>query len=316
MSQELFDEADRLEEAGDAEAALKVWQRLAEACPTRNVFLRLANLTEHLGLLDDAEYAFKRALEIDGRCVRALSGLGSLALDRRDYERAVDYLEASCQIQEDPAQFSLLGIALHHTARNVAAEAAYRRAIQIDPKYEEAYFNLGVLFESDRPSEAEALFLKALELDPDYACAYRELGFLLNKRGARREAESHLRKALLIEPGDAWARVYLGTCLWRLGDADSARTEFECAKELAPEWSVPLWSLGNVYELAFQDFDAAQLCFQRALEVGPDDQVALRNLGRLFQKRGQFELANEYLERAQLLDPEDQRIQSLPRRSQ
>ncbi len=65
MSQELFDEADRLEEDGQRERALIVWRQLAETHPTRNVFLRLASITKELGLIDDAEHAFQR--RVSGR---------------------------------------------------------------------------------------------------------------------------------------------------------------------------------------------------------------------------------------------------------
>jgi hypothetical protein len=89
--QELFDEAIRLEDEGQQELALGVWRRLTETHPTRNAFLRLAGLTKELGFLDDAERAFKRALEIDDRSALALRALGILAIRRRDYEIAETY---------------------------------------------------------------------------------------------------------------------------------------------------------------------------------------------------------------------------------
>jgi Flp pilus assembly protein TadD len=184
VSQELFDEADRLETEGEKERALGVWRQLAETSPTRNVFLRLASITKELGLIDDAEYAFKRALKIDDCSALAARGLGILAINRRDYMAAESYLKRACEIEESPAGFSLLGVAFWDTGRDLEAEEAYRRAIGIDPKYEEAYYNLGVLLRDDRPSEAEPLFRTAIELDPGYACAHRELGFLLTSHGA------------------------------------------------------------------------------------------------------------------------------------
>lgn len=101
MSQELFDEAIRLEEEGQRVRAVGVWRQLAETQPTRNVFLRLAQITNELGLLAEAENAFKGALEIDGRSALALRGLGILAIGRRDYEAAESYLKTACEIEED-----------------------------------------------------------------------------------------------------------------------------------------------------------------------------------------------------------------------
>jgi Flp pilus assembly protein TadD len=122
-----------------------------------------------------------------------------------------------------------LGVALRSGGKDFEAEEAYRRAIRLDPKYEEAYYNLGVLLEVERPSEAQALFRTALALDPDYACAYRELGYGLSNRGPNPESESHLRKAIQLEPGDACARIYRGTYLWESEEVDAAVSEFRIA---------------------------------------------------------------------------------------
>jgi Tfp pilus assembly protein PilF len=86
-----------------------------------------------------------------------------------------------------------------------------------------------VLIEAERPSEAQALFRTALALDPDYACAYRELRYVLSNRGPNPESESHLRKAIQLEHGDAWARIYRGTYLWESEEVDAAVSEFRIA---------------------------------------------------------------------------------------
>ena len=49
VSQELFDEAVRLEEEGQNERALALWRQLAEMKPTRNAFLRLGSITRIIG---------------------------------------------------------------------------------------------------------------------------------------------------------------------------------------------------------------------------------------------------------------------------
>src|SRR5260370_17699229 len=179
--QELFDEADRLEEQGQQDRALIAWRQLAETHPTRDVFLRIASITKDLGLIDDAEHAFKQALEIDDRSAGALMGLGALAINRRNYETAESYLKRACEIEGCPAGFTLLGVALRNNGKDFEAAEAYRRAILLSPKYHKASPNLGVLLKFDRPSEAQVLFRRAIELDPDYACAHRELGFVLSK---------------------------------------------------------------------------------------------------------------------------------------
>src|SRR5882724_9526469 len=108
---ELFDEADRLDES-EPQQALAAWRELAASNPTLSVFMRLANCAETLGLNEDAEQAFNKALLIDDRSACALWGLGILAIDHSDYEAAEGYLRRARAIKEDHGILSMLGVAL------------------------------------------------------------------------------------------------------------------------------------------------------------------------------------------------------------
>jgi tetratricopeptide (TPR) repeat protein len=297
MSQELFDEAVRLENEGLNQQALEVWRRLAETNPTHNGFLRLARLTQELGLSAEAETAFKRALEIKPNSILALGPLGILAIQRAEWETAVNYLRRACAIEDDATALSLLGVALRNSGKEVEAEEAHRRAIRIDPNYEEAYYNLGVVLKFDRPSEAETMFRKALELDPDFAAAHRELGFVLMARGTSAEAGKHLRRALELSPRDAWARIYLGNYLWASSKADDALVEFRAAAHLQPTWAMALVCQGDVYEGVYKDLDRAQSLFEEALRLEPDCEMALWSMARLSRRRGQLDATKDYLGR-------------------
>ena len=309
MSEELLDEAVRLDEEGQSERALFIWKQLAAGDPTRSVLLGLGNCAKKLGLRDEAERAFKRALELDGRSEITLRSLGILALDRGDYATAVEYLKRACSIEQTAGGLTVLGVALSRTRNDPDAETAYRKAIQIDPKYEEAYYNLGVLLrQNGRSSESPPLLKKAIELDPGYAAAHRELGFVLMKRGLDPETESHLRKAVELAPDDAWAHIYLGTYLWGI-DADAAEVEFRIAAKLQPTWAVPLTSLGSIYES--RDLGLARSFFARALELEPDNWSALTGLARAYVKRGETDLAREYIIRALQQHPRDPRSLAL-----
>jgi tetratricopeptide (TPR) repeat protein len=94
-----------------------------------------------------------------------------------------------------------------------------------------------------------------------------------------------LRKAIELDAEDAWAHIYLGTLLWLHADVQGARAEFQTAADLQPDWAVPQWSLGNLYEHALQDSEVAEDYFKQALNVEPNSEVALNCLNRLRENR-------------------------------
>lgn len=89
-----------------------------------------------------------------------------------------------------------------HVHDTLRAEAAYRKAIELDPKDARPWIILGFLLADKvgRYEEAEAAYRKAIELDSKDAWPWNSLGNLLaDKLGRREEAEQAYRQALKID---------------------------------------------------------------------------------------------------------------------
>jgi tetratricopeptide (TPR) repeat protein len=87
------------------------------------------------------------------------------------------------------------------------AEAAYRKAIDLNPSYATAYYNLGILLKDlKRYDEAEAAYRKAIELNPSYATAYYNLSCLSSINRDAEQAFGYLQKAIDngFDPAYAW----------------------------------------------------------------------------------------------------------------
>ncbi len=69
--------------------------------------------------------------------------------------------------------------------------------------------------------------------------------------------------------------------------------------------------IGLVYEFAYHDFDLARSFYEEALGMSPEPAIPARDLGRLFKKTGDDDRAREYLERALVLNPNDQKSRAL-----
>ena len=119
------------------------------------------------------------------------------------------------------------------------AEADFRKAVQIDPSDEDAYFHLGLLFLSraqlsqtgkDQDSDyaqAEGFFKNSLEYDPQNTDAMKYLGFTLMSERKWEEAASELEKLVDLNSADREAWGYLAITYARLGKKAQADAAFK-----------------------------------------------------------------------------------------
>ena len=139
---------------------------------------------------------------------------------------------AGKQMTQDYETYNILGMAYAKLGRVLDAQHAYKHAIQLAPKYGEAYNNLARLYAGNyqRPLTAnlgnprvfpklrlaEALAYTAVTLNPDVAAYHDTLGWILSKRGQVNKAVKTLERAIdlqkdAIEPHYHLAQVALET---------------------------------------------------------------------------------------------------------
>jgi tetratricopeptide (TPR) repeat protein len=81
----------------------------------------------------------------------------------------------------------------------------YLQAIEMDPRFGDAWNNLGLLrAEMGRYDEACAAFQRAIDADPNHYMARYNLADTLDELGRTREAAVHWREYLKQDPASAW----------------------------------------------------------------------------------------------------------------
>lgn len=100
--------------------------------------------------------------------------------------------------------FTYIGMALKEKGDADGAIEAFRKAVELDPHdYLWSHVNLSTLLaDKERFAEAEAAVRKALEIDPNYSWAYTCLAKSLIGQGRTDEARQALEKAIQLDPGD------------------------------------------------------------------------------------------------------------------
>ena len=185
-----------------------------------------------------------------------------------------------------------------------AAEAHYRKVLELKPEQVGARYNLGVLLaEVGRAEEAMLCYRQLIEIKEDFAYAHNNLGNLLKEAGLHDAAiECYLaairHKSDYLAAYNNLSGVYASQL--RLDEA------FECCRrvlEIEPNQATAYNNLGNILKERSQ-FDQAQACFEKALALQPDFAEAHNNLGCVYMAQGDLGQALTCFERALVFRPD------------
>jgi len=197
------------------------------------------------------------------------------------------------------------------------AIAGYRAAIDRDPSFAEAYAGLAETYSlmdhrpglsNLDPKESYALAVqaaeKALSLDPDSVEAHTALGHIDMHLGHFDEAESHLNRALQLNPNFSTALLWHGVLLRALGRGAQSRELLARAMRLDPRSDfIPVFVSANAFGIG--DFELAREAAVRGIEVEPRGAQLHVRLAEADAALGRYPDAEASLLRAEQLGAED-----------
>jgi tetratricopeptide (TPR) repeat protein len=146
-------------------------------------------------------------------------------------------------------------------------------------------------------------FSLALESDPDYAEAHYNLGTLYLKQGKVEEARRHLERAVELRHEYPDALNNLGLLAAQGGDSPAAIRYFQQAIDQRPDYALAFYNLGNVYRRE-QHFSEAQQALERAVALAPDDPEVNYGIGMLYAQQNDPDRALKYWQKALELRPD------------
>lgn len=115
------------------------------------------------------------------------------------------------------------------------AEEAFKKAVQIYPRYAESYLRLSVIYaDQSRFSEAKNAIDDAAEITRHDSESYAYLGYLYMKEKQPKKAEKTLRKSIRMKRNDWFAQMELGRLLYNRKDYEGAYPHFRLARKLNP----------------------------------------------------------------------------------
>jgi tetratricopeptide (TPR) repeat protein len=196
--------------------------------------------------------------------------------------------------------YILLGSYTHVPLREAygKAQTAAERALELDRTLAEAHASLGQIrrWKRDWLGE-EAAYRRAIELNPGYATAHQWYATLLAALGRSDEALREIRLAEELDPLSHAISVTAVVVLYAGRQYEMALEQLNRALELEPNFaSVHAWF--GVIHAAQGRYQEAIDAIDRAFELNPDNPNQLFGLGYAYARMGQREKAIEVVNRA------------------
>ncbi len=203
---------------------------------------------------DEAERAWRRALELGPRDAEALFHLGNRLRERGEVDAAADHYQRALEsAPHHAAVLNNLGLALEARADYERAEACYRDVLARKPRHADALANLANLLKTrKRYREAVLAYEQALAVRRDFPAAFWiSRGVALGELGAYADAEASFREAARIDPDHVPTQIDLGSMCVVQDKFVEAEAPFARALELDPS---------NAYAATMRVYARLQRC--------------------------------------------------------
>jgi TolB-like protein/Tfp pilus assembly protein PilF len=260
--------------------------------------------------LADAADDFRRAIELDPNFALAYVGLADSYLLQVEYSAVpMDETLVKAQAAVDKAlalddrlaeAYTSLGAIGHDRNDYEAADAAFKRALELNPNYVTAYHWYALLLGGPlgRTDEALALIMKAAELDPRSPIILQNVGGFLGSVGRPDESLAWLLKSIEIDPDSAAGYQPIGSHYWEIeGQLDEAARWLRKAVAVDPGSPMLSATVGWLF-LDLGDLERAEYWIKRSIALGPDGFIPNLAMQHLHLYRGDPVAARESGRRA------------------
>ena len=153
-------------------------------------------------------------------------------------------------------------------------------------------------------SKATSYYEKALEFDPEFYLAYFQLGVLQKKQGQSKTTIESLKKVLEIKPDHDKTWFTLGTAYETDGSIEKAIEHYKKAIDVNPGYSKAYGNLGKLYTDK-QDYKDAENILKTIVQIDQEYADGFMRLGLLYLELENYSDASENLKKSIALDDKD-----------
>ena len=269
---------------------------------TADAFVARGKRKTELGDYRGAESAFRQVLARRPALAFDYGNLANVLARQGRYAEALDYFERGLKINSnDVEMLSNQSLALMANGQLDHAGKKLLKAIELDPNYGHAHFNLGVLrYRQHNYGEALEHFSNAVSADPALTQTYLNLGTTYVAMGKFQAAIDVWKQLERIQPNNASLIFNIGLGWLRLGQDAKASSALRKAFDLEPNnkqiATTLIKLLATSQRHSVRDVLQAITFAERLYTSRPRDPVVADLLAIAFAANGNFDRAVRYSE--------------------
>lgn len=287
--------------------AVETYNQALDVQPnSADIWLALGKVQEELGETEAAIDSYQRVNEIDQGNTAGYTAIAQLLLQNGENDLAIETMnEAISAAPGDFHGYLVLGDIYYALNEFTLAEETYQKGVEVSPGETELFVRLGNLH-TDRVLEARDKLQAANSLE--LLAQSRVETLTEQKANAVNRRQKRVSQLKLKDAVDEYANLH-GKLIaaqrqYQLAGAefDSAKSYYEQALDLSPNFDLALLGLGKLYLALGSETEALEY-MQRSLAVNPNSALSLGYLGNTYLELDQPEKAIELFNKLLTLQP-------------
>jgi tetratricopeptide (TPR) repeat protein len=241
---------------------------------------------------ENAINQFQKVLTINPDSAVTIYWLGLSYVRSGDFETAFPLLKQAESLDENFPEPKLTIAELYlRTGKRVEGIKMLEMLIEKWPDFVPSYHLLGTFYLSrNLPEEALETFKIIEKVAPENPLGPYYVGSVLRLMDKNEEAKTNFEKALVLSPDYIKALEQVIDIEWASGKSSAALERVKLQIQKVPDSADLQWVLGNVY-FKMRDFNNARTAYINALELNPGHFQASVNLSRIFLETGHHDKA-------------------------
>ena len=272
----------------DTNLALKTFRSLPSAQrETPFVLAQLGRAHYEATNYNEAAESFARCLKLQPSRVKDME-VYSTVLWHLKKEAGLAFLCHNLRdtAANDPETWVAVGNAFSLSREHDSAISAFRRAVQIDPKFAYAWTLMGHEYIANEDFDAAlSCFRHAVAYDRRGFGGWYGLGKCFERIGKLEDAERHYRIAASINPSNATLLVCVGVVLEKLRNRQAALSHYTKALELAPGSALARFKKARVL-MHLRCFDEALVELETLRNIAGEEANVWFLLGKCYKGLG------------------------------